>query len=197
MVHRSLITALRLGDGGLAAHEAESFDQIGMHVGGCADNYRIDIGKVFKDLEAHGPVSGDDGRIADRMHEQSFESWIGALFEDSPPPLERHRDDGTAQTLDGGHLRSRGVVRHDELLPGLPPQRGKGVAELRAAGEELSHTVESWRSVLHGLMAAFLRGEAEIDPLRGTPTCASSYCEFQSLCRVDELERLQRRESYQ
>jgi hypothetical protein len=52
-------------------------------------------------------------------------------------------------------------------------------------------TVADWREVLHRLMAAFLAGQAAVDPKDGRRTCSGSWCELQSLCRIDELERLQ------
>ena len=44
--------------------------------------------------------------------------------------------------------------------------------------------------MLHGLMSAFLAGLAPVDPHRGSAACSRTYCEFKSLCRVGELEKL-------
>ena len=60
-----------------------------------------------------------------------------------------------------------------------------------AAGADMPATVAGWREVLHRLMAGFLAGQAAVDPKDGRRTCSGSWCELQSLCRIDELERLQ------
>jgi hypothetical protein len=54
----------------------------------------------------------------------------------------------------------------------------------------MSATIDNWRQILHRLMAAFLAGEAAIDPKAGRKTCDNSYCDLQSLCRIGELEKI-------
>ena len=83
----------------------------------------------------------------------------------------------------------RGVVRRDGLLPGLPPKLTKSTQRLVEAGQDLPATITAWRQVLENLMTGFQAGDARIDPKSGLKTCASTYCELQSLCRVGELER--------
>jgi ATP-dependent helicase/DNAse subunit B len=41
-------------------------------------------------------------------------------------------------------------------------------------------------------MADFLDGEAAIDPKNGRKTCDNSYCDLHSLCRIGELEQMQK-----
>jgi probable DNA repair protein len=86
----------------------------------------------------------------------------------------------------------KGIVRHEGLFPGLP-RTGSRYAELHEAGRRLPETTANWREVLHRLMAEFLAGRAEIQPVRGRTSCNNVYCELQPLCRIDELEQLQER----
>ena len=72
-------------------------------------------------------------------------------------------------------------------MPRLPPKAGKTYQYLIDAGIEMPKTIETWRQVLHRLMADFLAGEAAIDPKHGLRTCEDSYCKLQSLCRIGEL----------
>ncbi|NND44666.1 MAG: hypothetical protein HKN58_05045 [Xanthomonadales bacterium] len=82
----------------------------------------------------------------------------------------------------------RGVTTREGLLPGLPPRRSHWTEQLLAAGEDMPGTIANWRQVLHRLMADFLAGEAAVDPRNDRRTCAETYCQFQSLCRIDELD---------
>jgi hypothetical protein len=56
----------------------------------------------------------------------------------------------------------------------------------------MPQTIESWRRTLHRLMADFLAGVATVDPKNGRNTCDNSYCELHSLCRIGELEQIQK-----
>ena len=84
----------------------------------------------------------------------------------------------------------KGIVRQAGLFPGLP-KSGRSYEYLDDAGQNLPDTTDGWRRVLHGLMADFLDGKAEILPLEGETTCKNAYCELQPLCRIGELQRLQ------
>ena len=90
------------------------------------------------------------------------------------------------------------VVQQGGLLPGLPPKATKANQYLIDAGYEMPKTIETWRQVLHHLMADFLAGEAAVDPKTdpktGQRTCDKSYCELHSLCRVGELVQRQQTE---
>lgn len=81
-----------------------------------------------------------------------------------------------------------GVSTRAGLLPGLPPRRTQHTEQLLAAGENMAETIGAWRSVLHRLMADFLAGAAAVDPVRERRTCQDTYCQFQALCRIDELD---------
>jgi ATP-dependent helicase/DNAse subunit B len=84
----------------------------------------------------------------------------------------------------------KGIVSGDDLFPGLP-QSGARHERLAEAGRDLPGTTAHWKVVLHRLMADFLAGEAQVQPLQGRAGCKSVFCELQSLCRIDELESLQ------
>jgi RecB family exonuclease len=84
----------------------------------------------------------------------------------------------------------RGVVNAAGLFPGLPPGRGSNSEQLVEAGRDMTRTIRTWRETLERLMAAFLSGQAAVDPKDGERTCRDSYCELHSLCRVDELRQL-------
>jgi probable DNA repair protein len=123
--------------------------------------------------------------------------WFGDRPEDPQLPLYAISAENTPTGVAFGIIRDdgclyKGVVRHDGLLPGLPPKATKTNQYLIDAGENLPNTIENWRQTLHRLMADFLAGEAAIDPKDGTNTCRGSYCQLQALCRIGELEQLHR-----
>ena len=121
--------------------------------------------------------------------------WFGHRPEDPQLPLYAI----SARTPPAGVVFSvvrddeclyKGVVSEEGIFPGLPPKTTRSTGELVEAGQNLTATVKGWRSVLHGLMSAFLAGAAPVNPHRGSAACARTYCEFKSLCRVGELEKL-------
>jgi ATP-dependent helicase/nuclease subunit B len=86
----------------------------------------------------------------------------------------------------------KGVVTRPGLFPGLPPGENNATRFLVEAGSRMPETIDGWRQVLQHLMSDFLAGKAAIDPKNGRRTCSDSYCELQSLCRIGELEKLQK-----
>jgi probable DNA repair protein len=121
--------------------------------------------------------------------------WFGERPEDPQLPLYAVSADETPAAVVFEVIRDdeclfKGVVQGAGVFPGLPPQRNAAAEALAAAGADLPATVAAWREVLHGLMAAFLAGQAAIDPKDGRTTCRNSWCELQSLCRIGELEGL-------
>ncbi|MEJ2401502.1 MAG: PD-(D/E)XK nuclease family protein [Xanthomonadales bacterium] len=122
--------------------------------------------------------------------------WFGERPEDPQLPLYAISAGETPFAVVFAVIRDderlfKGVVRAEGAFPGLPPRRTRASEALVAAGADMAQTVADWRAVLHGLMAAFLSGQAAVDPKDGRNTCSGSWCELQSLCRIDELERLQ------
>jgi len=85
----------------------------------------------------------------------------------------------------------QGVTTQEDIFPGLPP-KGKRYENIIEAGNNMPATIEKWKQILHRLMAEFLAGEAAIDPKDGRKTCDNSYCDLHSLCRISELEQLQK-----
>lgn len=123
--------------------------------------------------------------------------WFGDRPEDPQLPLYAISADRTPAAVVFGIIREdgceyKGVVTRTGLFPGLPPRETHTTRELVEAGNRMPETIDNWRQVLHRLMSAFLAGEAAIDPKNGRNTCGGTYCELQSLCRVGELEQLQK-----
>jgi ATP-dependent helicase/nuclease subunit B len=122
--------------------------------------------------------------------------WFGDRPEDPQLPLYAVSSGETPfavvfAVIRDEECRFKGVVRAESAFPGLPPRRTRSTEALVAAGADMPATVAGWREVLHRLMAGFLAGQAAVDPKDGRRTCSGSWCELQSLCRIDELERLQ------
>lgn len=118
--------------------------------------------------------------------------WFGERPEDPQLPLYAISADTVPDALVFAVIRDdeciyKGVVKNEGLLPGLPPRRGINAQQLSEAGENLPETTAHWRSVLHRLMADFLKGQAKVDPKDGTATCKNSFCDLHSLCRIGEL----------
>lgn len=120
--------------------------------------------------------------------------WFGDRPEDPQLPLYAISSERTPAAVAFFTIRDdgceySGVVSREGLLTGLPKSRGKVNARLLEAGQDMAGTIDEWRRVLHRLMAAFLAGEAAIDPKDGLKTCRDSYCKLQPLCRIDELDK--------
>lgn len=121
--------------------------------------------------------------------------WFGERPEDPQLPLYAISAEETPAAIAFAVIRDeeclyRGVVTREGIFPGLPPRPGASNAELIEAGADMPVTIENWRRTLHRLMAEFLAGEATIDPKNGVRTCTGTYCEFQPLCRIAELDQL-------
>ena len=120
--------------------------------------------------------------------------WFDDRPEDPQLPLYAISATSVPAALAFGVVRDdgclyKGVVKREGLLPNLPPTARSSNQYLIDAGLDLETTIENWRDVIHRLMTSFLAGEASIDPKLGLKTCENSYCELQSLCRVNELDQ--------
>jgi ATP-dependent helicase/nuclease subunit B len=137
---------------------------------------------------------GDEIIIDYKTGKVEPKKWFGDRPEDPQLPLYAISAKTTPAALAFGVVRDdgclyKGVVKQEGLLPDLPPKRRHGNEDLIDAGLDLEASIENWRVVIHRLMANFLAGEAMIDPKAGLKTCDNSYCELQSLCRVNELDK--------
>ncbi len=137
-------------------------------------------------------ATGDEIIIDYKTGKVEPNKWFGERPEDPQLPLYAISAEQTPAAVVFGIIRDdgclyKGVVKHDGLLPGLPPKQSKPNQYLIDAGHEMTATIDNWRQVLHRLMANFLAGEAAINPKHGLKTCENSYCELQSLCRIGEL----------
>ena len=141
--------------------------------------------------------SGEEVIIDYKTGKVDPKKWFGDRPEDPQLPLYAISAESTPAGVIFSVIRDdeclyKGVVREAGVFPELPPKATQRTRELAEAGQDLAGTVRGWRSVLHRLMSEFLAGEADIDPREGSGTCVKSYCELQSLCRIGELERLQK-----
>ncbi|MEE8495214.1 MAG: PD-(D/E)XK nuclease family protein [Xanthomonadales bacterium] len=141
--------------------------------------------------------SGEEVIIDYKTGQVAPRKWFGDRPEDPQLPLYAISANQTPAAVVFAIIRDdgclyQGVVGRGGLFPDLPPRKTKTTQELVDAGHEMPKTIESWRQVLHRLMADFLAGEAAVDPKDGRKTCADSYCELHSLCRIGELEQIQK-----
>jgi len=144
--------------------------------------------------------SGEEIIIDYKTGKVDPKKWFGERPEDPQLPLYAISATAPPAAIVFGIIRDdgceyKGVVRQEGLFPRLPPKATRTTQYLVDAGHEMPETIETWRQILHRLMANFLAGEAAIDPKGDQKTCEKSYCKLQSLCRVDEL--LQRQKSRQ
>ncbi len=142
-------------------------------------------------------TSGEELIIDYKTGKVAPKKWFGDRPEDPQLPLYAISANKTPGAVVFAIIRDdgclyQGVVSRGGLFPDLPPKETKTTRELVDAGHEMPKTLESWRRVLHRLMADFLAGEAAVDPKNGRNTCTNSYCELHSLCRIGELEQIQK-----
>ena len=145
--------------------------------------------------------SGEEVIIDYKTGKVAPKKWFGDRPEDPQLPLYAISANKTPGAVVFAIIRDdgclyQGVVSRGGLFPDLPPKETKTTRELVDAGHEMPKTLESWRRVLHRLMADFLAGEAAVDPKNGRNTCANTYCELHSLCRIGELEQIQKTRSH-
>ncbi len=136
--------------------------------------------------------SGEEIIIDYKTGKVEPKKWFGERPEDPQLPLYAIAAKEPPAAVVFGIIREdgcsfNGVVTQQGLLPDLPPKETSRTRELVEAGQNMPETIQNWRQTLHHLMADFLAGNAAIDPKGGTRICENSYCELQSLCRVDEL----------
>jgi len=141
--------------------------------------------------------SGEEVIIDYKTGQVAPNKWFGDRPEDPQLPLYAISANKTPAAVVFAIIRDdgclyKGVVRQGGLFPGLPPKESKTTQELVDAGHEMPKTIANWRQVLRRLMADFLAGEAAVDPKYGRKTCDNSFCELHSLCRIGELEQLQK-----
>lgn len=141
--------------------------------------------------------NGDEIIIDYKTGTKQPKKWFGDRPEDPQLPLYAISAKNAPAGVVFGIIREdgceyKGVVTRVGLFPGLPPKENKTTRYLVEAGNQMAETIDDWRQVLHRLMAEFLEGHAAIDPKNGLNTCNNTYCELHSLCRVGELEQLQK-----
>ncbi len=115
-------------------------------------------------------------------------AWFGDRPDDPQLPLySTVLDDASLAGIVFAQLRADatgflGLVAEERLLPGLPgSHRQAGVREAMA---DWPGTLARWQAVIDALASAFARGEAQVDPKKGTKTCSETRCELAPLCRI-------------
>lgn len=141
--------------------------------------------------------NGDEIIIDYKTGTKQPKKWFGDRPEDPQLPLYAISTKQAPAAVVFGIIREdgceyKGVVTHPGLLPGLPPKETNSTRYLVEAGKQMPETIHHWQQILQRLMADFLAGHATIDPKNGIKTCNNTYCKLQSLCRVGELEQLQK-----
>jgi len=154
--------------------------KLSVNVNGVEVNLLIDR---VDELEAGGKIIIDykTGTVSPKQ-------WFGERPEDPQLPLYSTVEGGDIDAVLFGQVRAdgsdfKGVVSSDELIPGLPPKR-KG--EQADACEHWPNVLTEWKTTIETLAEQFQQGIATVDPLKGSTTCQSSYCELMPLCRIHE-----------
>ena len=121
-------------------------------------------------------------------------SWLGARPDEPQLPLyllsagEDIAALAFARVKPGKDLGFDGISRRDDLMPHvttIESRRGAAAREYRSWDE----LVAGWRNELDALGRGFASGVADVDPKRGSLTCAQ--CDLHMLCRINEVAPLQ------
>jgi len=142
-------------------------------------------------------ASGEEIIIDYKTGLEDPKKWFGERPENPQLPLYAISAEKIPAAVVFGIIRDdgchyKGVAMREGLFPGLPPKETKATRYLVDAGNDLENTIANWRRVLEHLVKDFQAGDAEVDPKNDLKTCGNSYCDLHSLCRVGELEQLQK-----
>lgn len=129
-------------------------------------------------------ASGGEAIIDYKTGRTPIGAWFGerpgepqlplyCLLRESPP------DALAFASLRPGDLGLKGTAR--EALDGLKPW--EKIRELEGV-DSWGAVIARWRRILEAVGAAFVAGEAEVDPQPG----ACDWCDFPALCRIDDRE---------
>jgi probable DNA repair protein len=119
--------------------------------------------------------------------------WFGERPDDPQLPLYSAIEGGEIAAvlfaqIKAGDLGFKGVVQDENLIPGLPPSKGR--TQLKEIMSQWPAVLTDWQKTIAQLAADFKAGHAAVDPKRGVTTCDASYCELMPLCRIHEQKEL-------
>ena len=114
-------------------------------------------------------------------------SWLGPRPEEPQLPMYALSTKNVAAVafaqVKTGVMKFQGVGREPDLLPNV-----KVITENRSRNAKLyrdwPQLVEGWRGELESIGAAFVAGDARVDPKRGPLTC--ELCDQKMVCRIAE-----------
>ncbi len=115
--------------------------------------------------------------------------WFGERPADPQLPLYSAVEGGDIAAvlfaqLRAGDLAYKGVVKDEDMIPGLPPARGNKL--LKEVMQDWPAILEQWQQEIKRLAGEFRGGNASIDPKDGVITCQSSYCKLAAFCRIND-----------
>ena len=116
--------------------------------------------------------------------------WFGERPEDPQLPLYSMLAEGKVSAVTFAQVRAnemkfKGVAEEAGLLPGVSSFESVKVIDKDTWGEVL----EDWRHTIEILAENHRNGDAAVDPKKDN-TCKTTYCQLQSLCRINELTTL-------
>lgn len=167
--------------------------EISLHVGDLALRGRIDRVDQLA-----------DGRLAlvdYKTGEHRFREWLDARMDEPQLPAYACHGAVDGAPLDGAALLFAnvrdprlgsswsGLADRDDLAPGVLRSDGKGQGRTQPPGQSWTELMQTWRRDLEQLAAAFVAGDARVDPKKPPKTC--EYCPQQSFCRIHELRDMQ------
>jgi probable DNA repair protein len=114
-------------------------------------------------------------------------SWLGARPEEPQLPMYALSTKNVAAVafaqVKTGVMKFHGVSREPDLLPNV-----KVITDNRSRNAKLyrdwAQLVEGWRGELESIGAAFVAGDARVDPKNGKTTC--ELCDQKMVCRIAE-----------
>jgi len=117
--------------------------------------------------------------------------WFGDRPEDPQLPLYSMATKGDIAALVIAQLRAgemafKGAAEEAGLLPKVNSFDKLRVKDLKGSWEEV---LAEWGNTMNKLVKEFQDGKAAVDPKK-EDTCKTTYCNLQSLCRINELTTL-------
>lgn len=167
--------------------------EISLHVGDLALRGRID--RVDQLADGHLAL------VDYKTGKHHFRDWLDARMDEPQLPAYACHGAVDGAPLDVAALlfanvrdpRDRsswsGLADRNDLAPGVLRSDGEGAGRTQPPGLPWTDLMQTWRRDLEQLAAAFVAGDARVDPKNPPKTC--EYCPQQSFCRIHELRDLQ------
>jgi probable DNA repair protein len=153
------------------------------------DSRRIEVGGLRLNARLDRVDQTDDGRrvvIDYKTGKASPGSMLGERPDEPQLPLyvigaEPEAAAVAFAQIRAGDMRYAALARDDDLLPGVKAFSDSRHRRQNASWRDL---VDAWRTDLTRLAAAFVAGDARVDPKQYPATC--SYCDVRPFCRIYE-----------